>query len=396
MLADEQVDENGCSWRSGAKVEKRLFKQWFVRTTRFAKDLLDGLNDETLGDWRDVTKLQKHWIGECDGIAVDFTLVDDGEKVCEDNFITIWTNAPEYLDQCKFIALKNENVLAKKEGIKVLNNTKKLRLCAKNPLNNEIIPIYVTDQIDFLDQTDSYLGIPVTRENDAIFANGMNINFDTKSLQTEDIQKKSAETITKLKHLNKGGYLTSAKLRDWLISRQRYWGTPIPIIHCTNCGPQPVPRDELPVKLPKLEKSAERGSSYLKECTDWINTTCPKCKKDAKRETDTMDTFVDSTWYFLRYLDSKNDKEMFNVERIKNYVPVDLYIGGKEHAVLHLYYARFVSHFLHSLNLLPEREPFKRLLVQGMVMGKSYRIKGTGQYLPEKQVKYLGVYEDLL
>lgn len=135
---------------------------------------------------------------------------------------------------------------------------------------------------------------------------------------------------------------------------------------------------------------SEKSNSILVENLDWRNTICPKCYGKAKRETDTMDTFVDSSWYFLRYLDPKNDKEMFCKEKAKNMLPVDLYIGGKEHAVLHLYYARFVNHFLYSLGLLPEREPFKKLLVQGMVMGRSYRVKGTGQYLPENKVNIIG------
>lgn len=190
--------------------------------------------------------------------------------------------------------------------------------------------------------------------------------------------------------MNIGGYWTSAKLRDWLISRQRFWGTPIPIIHCSNCGIQPVPRNQLPVVLPTISQMPEKSNSVLAENIEWVNTVCPKCQGEAKRETDTMDTFVDSSWYFLRYLDPKNQQEMFSKEKAKKLTPVDLYIGGKEHAVLHLYYARFVNHFLHSLGLLPEKEPFKKLLVQGMVMGRSYRIKGTGKYLPENKVNIIG------
>lgn len=225
-----------------------------------------------------------------------------------------------------------------------------------------------------------------------------------------EIKTKQNKICEKAKQLKVGGHWTSAKLRDWLISRQRYWGTPIPMVHCKNCGTCPVLRKDLPVKLPKLTSLSQKGKSHLSDCKEWINVNCPKCGGEAQRETDTMDTFVDSSWYYLRYLDPNNSKEMFDVEKAKKMVPVDLYIGGKEHgkfiesdttfysynyvhvvlAVLHLYYARFISHFLYSLGMLPEREPFKRLLVQGMVMGRSYRVKGSGRYLKEDQVEIVG------
>nr|CAI5823146.1 unnamed protein product [Callosobruchus analis] len=191
------------------------------------------------------------------------------------------------------------------------------------------------------------------------------------------------------KHTNIGGYWTSAKLKDWLISRQRYWGTPIPMVHCKECGAVPVLQDKLPVQLPKLASLSEKGVSQLAEDLEWLNTKCPKCGGEAKRETDTMDTFVDSSWYFLRFTDPINQEKIFDENQVKKLMPVDLYIGGKEHAVLHLYYARFVNHFLHSLGLVPEKEPFKRLLVQGMVMGRSYRVKSTGEYLPECKVNVI-------
>lgn len=236
-----------------------------------------------------------------------------------------------------------------------------------------------------------FTGIPATSEEAANFANNHNVTFKYVPTYCEsDIEKKQIEICDRAKKLNIGGYWTSAKLRDWLISRQRYWGTPIPIIYCTACGVQPVPREQLPVVLPTVSQMFEKTNSVLTENTQWRSTTCPKCHGPAKRETDTMDTFVDSSWYFLRYIDPNNDKEMFDKDKAKRMTPVDLYIGGKEHAVLHLYYARFVNHFLHSLGLLPEREPFKKLLVQGMVMGRSYRIKGTGQYLPENKVTIVG------
>ncbi|CAH0546082.1 unnamed protein product [Brassicogethes aeneus] len=386
VLAHEQVDENGCSWRSGAKVEKKLLKQWFIRTTKFAKDLLEGLDDSVLHDWKDIIKLQKHWIGECDGVNFDFKIKENS-----DEFVSLWINSPELVNDVKFVAVKKDHILARQENITGLNGTKKLSATLLNPFNNKEVPVFVSNDVEFLPFTDSYVGIPGLNEEAARFAHKNKIKFTEIDAQKseEEIKKVREEVIGKAKELNIGGYWTSAKLRDWLISRQRYWGTPIPIIHCPNCGTRPVPKENLPVVLPKLKKLSVKGVSQLAEIDEWVTCECPKCKGPAKRETDTMDTFVDSSWYYLRFLDAKNDKEMFGRDKAMTMSPVDLYIGGKEHAVLHLYYARFIAHFLHSLGLLPEREPFKRLLVQGMVMGRSYRIKGTGEYLPESKVNII-------
>ncbi|XP_066156838.1 probable leucine--tRNA ligase, mitochondrial isoform X2 [Euwallacea fornicatus] len=384
VLADEQVDENGCSWRSGAKVEKKLLRQWFIRTTKFAKQLYDCLNDSILHDWRDIIKMQKHWIGECSGVNFDFKVLGHSSM-----FVTVWTANPAYIEEAKFLLVTGNHILAQKEGVNVSACTRKLKSIILNPFTNEQIPVFVTDEFEFLPQTDSFLGIPSVCEASAEFAQTHQIDFTPTTLKEGQIKEKSDRMCAQASKLQIGGYWSSAKLRDWLISRQRYWGTPIPIIHCPNCGIVPVPREQLPVKLPKLSEISRKGRSPLEDVADWVNTTCPKCGDSAKRETDTMDTFVDSSWYYLRYLDPNNNKEMFDRAQAFRMTPVDLYIGGKEHAVLHLYYARFISHFLHSLGLLPEREPFRRLLVQGMVMGRSYRIKGSGQYLREDEVEVL-------
>jgi leucyl-tRNA synthetase len=381
VLADEQVDENGCSWRSGAKIEKKLLRQWFIRTTNFAKDLLEGLDDPVLQDWRDVCKLQKHWIGECNGVNFDFRLVGE-----EQDFLTLWTSKPEYLNSVKFVAVNPSHMLSENEGVALKEGTKKLQAELLHPLNGKTIPVYVTDEIEFLPQTDSFLGIPHACPQSAEFAEKFHIPYE-KSFKISEEERLALQNqiCQRARELKVGGYWSSAKLRDWLISRQRFWGTPIPIVHCKNCGAQPI-RD-LPVELPKLTKVFQKGGSCLSEASEWIDCICPKCNQTAKRETDTMDTFVDSSWYFLRYLNPRDSHQMFDVANAKRMMPVDLYIGGKEHAVLHLYYARFVSHFLHSQGLLPEREPFKRLLVQGMVMGRSYRVKGTGRYVPESEIE---------
>ncbi|CAG5092087.1 Similar to LARS2: Probable leucine--tRNA ligase [Cotesia congregata] len=344
VLADEQVDQNGNSWRSGAKVQKKLLKQWFIRTTAFAKFLMSGLDDPMLKEWRDIIKIQKHWIGECTGTSLDFKLITDLPGKPES--FNVWTDRPEFIDQAKFVAVSKDNFLAKAK-IKNFDDqdleTVFLDATVVNPFNNEELPL----------------------------------------------QQKRQQAMQKAREWKIGGYEVSPTLRDWLISRQRYWGTPIPIIHCKSCGTVPVPREQLPVTLPK-KLTSDKGIPNLRQAVDWLKTSCPKCGTEAFREADTMDTFVDSSWYFMRYIDVKNTSEMFSKEKAKKFLPVDLYIGGKEHAALHLYYARFVNHFLHSEGLLPTREPFKQLLVQGMVMGKSFRVKGSGKYLKSEQVEKVG------
>ncbi|XP_069811801.1 leucine--tRNA ligase, mitochondrial-like, partial [Dendropsophus ebraccatus] len=187
-----------------------------------------------------------------------------------------------------------------------------------------------------------------------------------------------------------GGHLTSSKLRDWLISRQRYWGTPIPIIHCSSCGTVPVPYDDLPVGLPTVSAFTGKGSSPLAKVLEWKNCKCPRCAGAAVRETDTMDTFVDSAWYYLRYTDPQNSERPFDKSLADFWMPVDLYIGGKEHAVMHLYYARFFSHFCRSQGMVKHREPFIKLLVQGLIKGQTFKLASTGRYLQRDEVDISG------
>jgi len=366
VLADEQVDDKGCSWRSGAKVEKKLLRQWFVKTTKFAKPLLDGLDDPILQDWRDIVKLQKHWIGECDGWNFE---LQAGDKP-----ITVWSKTPEDLCNASFIAIKRDHLLNVKkisEGI--------LDVYVENPFG-EKLPIVVTEEVEFPAFNNVYVG--VANEADTQLAQKYGIKINSAATGSDD----RMQVLEKARKLGIGAeYPISSKLKDWLISRQRYWGTPIPIVHCNTCGAVPVKDEDLPVKLPELNGNFGQPLSQNKE---WLKTSCPKCGScDAQRESDTMDTFVDSSWYFLRYLDPKNDSELADKQLGQNLMPVDLYIGGKEHAVLHLYYARFMNHFLHQRGFVAHPEPFQRLLVQGMVMGKSYRIKGTGKYLKEDEVE---------
>ncbi|XP_050535082.1 leucine--tRNA ligase, mitochondrial [Daktulosphaira vitifoliae] len=370
VLANEQVDENGHSWRSGALVEKKILKQWFIRTTKFSKALYDGLNDSSLEGWRDVINLQKHWIGECDGYIFDFNLYIDN-VYC--TVLNIWTSQPEYVPLSAFICIKPNSFIHKHYVIK------STQIFIKNFINDKMLPILVTDEVEYPDSKDVRLAIPSVYEKDKELARKHNIPYeDNKS-------KMSKEAVCeKAKQLNIGGYPVSSKLQDWLISRQRYWGTPVPIIHCKKCGQQCVPEEQLPVMLPILDDNCNKNS--LEKAENWIKTNCPKCGGEAIRETDTMDTFVDSSWYFLRYLDPKNNHKPYDQSLANKMMPVDIYIGGKEHAVLHLYYARFVNYFLHSINLSPYQEPFKNLLVQGMVMGQSFKDKTNGQYLKQDQV----------
>ncbi|XP_055614131.1 leucine--tRNA ligase, mitochondrial-like [Uranotaenia lowii] len=367
VLADEQVDNNGYSWRSGAKVEKRVLRQWFIKTTQFAKPLYEGLSDPILEDWKDIINLQKHWIGECSGYLFDLKSSNKNET------LPIWTENPENLKHAIFVAVKPSNLI---------NSDKKpegpLESYVENFLTGDRLPIIITEKVDYPEGCDSYLGL-CSNEADVEIAKRFNCpvnNYNRKNVQKEEIVKLAHES-------NRGGYPVSSKLRDWLISRQRFWGTPIPIIHCNNCGPVPVPDSELPVALP-----LESVGMPLSKNDPWRNTTCPKCNStDAQRETDTMDTFVDSSWYFLRFVDPKNTKDLFDHELSRSLMPVDLYVGGKEHAVLHMYYARFMNYYLYSKGLVPHPEPFKRLLVQGMVMGRSFRLKGSGKYIPASEVR---------
>ncbi|XP_017138091.1 probable leucine--tRNA ligase, mitochondrial [Drosophila miranda] len=371
VLADEQVDANGCSWRSGAKVEKKLLKQWFIRTSAYAKQLLDGLDDPTLRDWRDIINLQRHWIGECNGYA--FTLLT---SAC--NLLRVWTANPEHLkDPNAFLVLRSKHYLAKLSGAGGLS--------VENPFASTTIPVVFSDEAAFPADCDVYLAAPSFRAEDrelwdsfglAICASGS----EETRLNPGNWELLRKEVLQAATRLNVGGYRVSSKLQDWLISRQRYWGTPIPIVHCPKCGAVPVPEEQLPVTLPKRESSSSGQDALLCEC--------PKCgDPKAKRETDTMDTFVDSSWYYLRFLDAHNSERIFDPTLASQFMPVDLYIGGKEHAVLHLYYARFMNHFLNNCGLSPTSEPFSRLLVQGMVMGRSYRVKGSGRYVREDEVE---------
>ena len=370
VLADEQVDPQGKSWRSGAMVEKKPLRQWFFKTTNFAKNLHDGLKDPSLINWRYVTQAQEHWIGDCCGTNVEFRVKIGGEL--SDKRLTVWTDKPEFLHVAQFILLHPEHILSSEAG---------QGLRAVCPLTAREIPVSVSGEAEYPHRDcRTLLGMPSIEPS----------HRDLTQTMAEDVPlhvmaSNRDEVMKRLRELGVGGYETSANLKDWLISRQRYWGTPIPMVHCPDCGPLPVPCDQLPVRLPPREQVSPGSGSPLASCEDWVTTSCPKCGGPATRETDTMDTFVDSSWYFLRYLDSLNDQEPFSTEAVKD-MPVDLYIGGMEHAYLHLYFARFFTHFLHSIGKVPCKEPFLNLITQGMVKGRSYRLKSSTKYLKPDEV----------
>jgi len=395
VLADEQVDGDGRSWRSGALVEKKPLKQWFFKTTQFSQSLLEGLEDPSLINWRAVVKAQKNWIGDCCGTNLDFRLMVDGEEVQQK--LTVWTDQPEFVHGAEFIVLHPEHLVST-----VYTGA---RLEAVNPFTGSSIPVIVSEDVEYNYGAQTILAFPSVSETHRAMATQFNMTPTSHITSISSgqvtlancgplsgLSLPSARTavLDQARKEGIGGHHTSSNLKDWLISRQRYWGTPIPVVHCSACGPVPVPADQLPVPLPPLsgDQLASKGPSPLLQCEDWLATSCPQCGGEARRETDTMDTFVDSSWYFLRYLDSKNKTEPFSTEAVKN-MPVDLYIGGLEHAYLHLYFARFFTHFLHSIGMSPVKEPFCNLITQGMVKGRSYRLRGSTKYLKPDQV-----YED--
>lgn len=285
-------------------------------------------------EWKDVIKLQKHWIGDCNGISIDFKLISEIPEFPET--LNIWTDMPEFVEYAKFVAVSPQSILYRKEHTYEVDvDIKGLNAKVINPFSGEELPVFITDKVIYPPWRDIRLGIPSTSMDDLKFSELVGIPFSRHSIRSyEQQQQKISEVFQKAKEWGIGGYPVSSRLQDWLISRQRYWGTPIPIIHCTNCGAQPVPRDQLPVTLPEITHLNSNRKFSIYNMKNWLQTKCPKCGRKAMREADTMDTFVDSSWYFLRFIDPKNAEEMFSVKKIKKIFPVDLYIGGKEHGIV--------------------------------------------------------------
>ncbi|QSZ27730.1 leucine--tRNA ligase [Aceticella autotrophica] len=408
VLANEQVVEGTCE-RCGSEVTKKDLTQWFLKITDYAEELLKNLDDI---DWPEKTKMmQRNWIGKSEGAEIEFKV--EGKDI---NF-KVFTTRADTLYGVTYVVLAPENEIvdkittdkyrrnvedykeyAKKQSEIERLSTEKEKTgvftgaYAIHPITGEKIPIWIADYVLATYGTGCVMAVPAHDERDFIFAEKYDLpirrvikgkgdiedslpfveygilidsgEFD--GMKSEDARIKIVE---KLEKEGKGSLKINYRLRDWLVSRQRYWGAPIPVIHCEHCGLVPVPEEDLPVILPYDVKFTPDGESPLKKNDEFMNTICPKCGRKAQRDPDTLDTFVDSSWYFLRYPDNKNEKEAFNKEWINKMLPVDKYIGGAEHACMHLLYARFVTKALRDLGYLNFDEPFKSLIHQGIILG---------------------------
>ncbi|MEG0804987.1 MAG: leucine--tRNA ligase [Lachnospiraceae bacterium] len=417
-LANEEVVDGKCE-RCGSEVTKKNLKQWMLKITQYADRLLEDL--EPL-DWPEkVKKMQADWIGKSNGAEVDFKV--DGEVEGKEETITVYTTRPDTLYGATFMVLAPEHTLAKKLATKeqeeaVLeyitqsankSNVDRLQDKEKtgvftgsyaiNPINGAKTPIWLSDYV-FADYgTGAIMCVPAHDERDFSFAtkfkipiiqviakdgiaiepmteaytqaNGIMIHSGEWNGRESSELKKEAPMIIEERGIGKK--TTNYKLRDWVFSRQRYWGEPIPIVHCEHCGNVAIPEEELPLLLPDVEsyQPTGTGESPLAGIDDWVNTICPVCGRPAKRETNTMPQWAGSSWYFLRYADPHNEKELISKENAEKYLPVDMYFGGVEHAVLHLLYARFYTKFLHDIGVVDFEEPFTKLFNQGMVNGSN-------------------------
>jgi leucyl-tRNA synthetase len=411
VLANEQVEDGAC-WRCGTEVVKRDLEQWFLRITDYADRLLKDL-DKLTGWPEKVITMQRNWIGKSEGAEVQFAI--EGA----DDSITVFTTRPDTLYGVTYLVLAPEHKLVKrliegtKEEAEVTRFVEEIRKSsdiertaadaekvgmfigryAIHPLTGEKLPIWIANYVLPDYGTGAVMGVPAHDERDFSFASkygleirvviepqGEGLNKPLETAYTgEGILVHSdkfngltnQEALTKIvAHLEERGVgkaSVSFRIRDWLVSRQRYWGAPIPIIYCDNCGIVPVPKDQLPVILPKEVSFAAGNLSPLKTNEEFLHTTCPTCHGPATRETDTMDTFIDSSWYYLRYISPKDDTKPFDSSAVNRWLPVDKYIGGIEHAVLHLLYSRFFTKVLYDAGLVSFDEPFESLLTQGMV-----------------------------
>ena len=413
-LANEEV-VNGCCERCGTTVTKKNLRQWMLKITAYAERLLNDLDKL---DWPEkVKKMQTDWIGKSYGAEVDFPIDGREEK------ITVYTPRPDTLYGATFMVLAPEHALAKslatdetREAVEkyifdssMRSNVDRMQAKEKtgvftgsyavNPLNGAKTPIWLSDYVLADYGTGAIMCVPAHDDRDFEFArkfglpieqviakdgkeienmteayteaNGIMINSgDWNGLESAVLKKEAPHMI---EEKGFGHKTVNYKLRDWVFSRQRYWGEPIPIIHCPKCGCVPVPEDQLPLKLPEVEsyQPTGTGESPLAAIDEWVNTTCPVCGAPAKRETNTMPQWAGSSWYFLRYVDSHNKEELESREKADKYLPVDMYIGGVEHAVLHLLYSRFYTKFLCDIGAIDFDEPFKKLFNQGMITGKN-------------------------
>ncbi len=438
-LANEEVIEGGC-WRCHTKVEQKNLEQWYLKITEYKERLLEDLNQ--LNDWPErVISMQSNWIGKSQGVEIYFKLKDS------QTVVPVFTTRADTIFGATYIVLAPEHPLVKdlikgkpqeKEALKfiekVAKETKVVRASSEvkkegvftgsyavNPVNNEVIPIWIADYVLMEYGTGAIMAVPTHDQRDFLFAKehglAMRIVIQpsanslqpsakdlTEAYEGDGVQMNSAQfdglpnqeaKIKIAEWMEKtaiGKIQEHWRLRDWLISRQRYWGTPIPMIYCTKCGIVPVPYEELPVELPKDAPFTGEGGSPLCKVKEFVEVKCPKCKGAARRETDTMATFFDSSWYFLRFCSPKLDNAPFDIKDAKYWMPVDQYIGGIEHAILHLLYSRFFTKFFQDLGMIDFKEPFKRLLTQGMVLKDGEVMsKSKGNIVdPDSIIKHYG------
>jgi leucyl-tRNA synthetase len=437
VLANEQVVNGACE-RCGTLVTKKNLNQWYFKITDFADRLLDEM-DELEGHWPErVLAMQRNWIGRSHGAHVDFTVVETGEQPAED--VRVFTTRPDTLYGATFMVVavdapladrlvapeQREAFEAYRESVKALSDIERqsterkktgifLGRTATNPLTGDQIPVWASDYVLADYGTGAIMAVPAHDQRDLDFARAFDLPvravLDTgeedpavsgvatvgegtliNSGPLDGMTKADAiaAAIKVVEDAGRGEATTTYRLRDWLVSRQRFWGAPIPIVHCPSCGEVPVPDDQLPVRLPddlKGEDLAPKGQSPLAAASAWLHVACPSCGGPAQRDTDTMDTFVDSSWYYIRFASPQDADHAFEPEATKRWLPVDQYVGGVEHAILHLLYSRFITKVLQSLGHIDFAEPFKALLNQGQVLngGKAMsKSLGNGVNLGEQ------------
>ena len=431
VLANEQVDADGRSWRSGALVEKRKLRQWFLKITAVADELLDDL--EQLKGWPErVRTMQANWIGRSSGATLRFAIAGSEQA------IEVFTTRPDTVFGVSYVVLAPEHALVdqlttaeQREAVeafrkslqsiseqdRVAEDRPKRGVATggsvQHPFTGEAVPVWIADYVLPDYGTGAVMGVPAHDSRDFAFAKQYDLPITTVvvepghvpdagepseaftglgelvgSAEFDGLQGEQAKAaiIKAAEQRGVGAAKITFRLRDWLISRQRYWGCPIPVIHCDDCGVVPVPESDLPVELPRDVDLSGSGGSPLERATEWKQVSCPKCGKPATRETDTMDTFMCSSWYYLRYTDASNDTAPFTTGSIDAWMPVDQYVGGVEHAILHLLYSRFFTKVLQQRNLVSCSEPFQNLLTQGMVQGVTYRNPKTRKYITPSAV----------
>ncbi|VIB31704.1 leucyl-tRNA ligase [Clostridioides difficile] len=397
VLANEQVVQGACE-RCKATVLKKDLEQWYFKTTEFAEELLNDL--DTLDGWPEKVKtMQKNWIGKSTGADLVFDI--DGT----DKSMTVFTTRPDTTYGVTYMVLAPEHELVKElvagteyeadveAFVKKMHTMTEIERTAAdvekegmfigryviNPLNGKKVPLWIANYVLVEYGTGAIMAVPAHDERDRDFAEKYNLDIidviteDDKMINSEEFNGLDASEgfegiIDKLEKEGRGKRTINYRLRDWLVSRQRYWGCPIPVVYCDECGIVPVKKEDLPVLLPTDVEFTGKGESPLTTSKQFMSTTCPHCGKPARREVDTMDTFVDSSWYFLRYVDSNNENEPFSKELVNRWHPVDQYIGGVEHAIMHLLYARWFVKAFKSMGMVDFNEPFKNLLTQGMVL----------------------------